>query len=271
MAQGPGGVDADAPDRAELLADDGGDPRRERGFHDARGEEVDVGVDGAGGGDQALAGDDGGAGADDDVDAVEGVGVAGAADRGDAALADADAGLADALDGVDHQDVGDDQVAGVADGGGLEVQSVAGGLAEAGEELVAGVLGVGLDADDESGVAEPDPVARARAVHRDVVMRVDGAARCGHAGTAVAAPRLEVTAVMPALRRFCLVLGEVAGGAGLGQGGLAGAGSVQRAVDQPGEADGDPGAADRQQVRPRRSRPGRSARVEPAGTASRIP
>ena len=59
-------------------------------------EQVDVGVDGAGGGDQPLAGDDRGAGADDDVDPVEGVGVAGAADGGDAALADADRGLADA-------------------------------------------------------------------------------------------------------------------------------------------------------------------------------
>ena len=54
-------------------------------------EQVDVGVDGAGGGDEALAGDDRRAGADHDVDPVEGVGVAGPADRVDPALADADA------------------------------------------------------------------------------------------------------------------------------------------------------------------------------------
>ncbi len=37
---------------------------------------MDVGVDGTGGGDEPFAGDDGGAGADHDVDPVEGVGVA---------------------------------------------------------------------------------------------------------------------------------------------------------------------------------------------------
>ena len=91
-----GGVDADAPDRAELLPDDRGDAGGERGLHDPRREQVDVGVDGAGGGDHALAGDDGRAGADHDVDAVQGVGVAGPADGADPAVDQADAGLADA-------------------------------------------------------------------------------------------------------------------------------------------------------------------------------
>ncbi len=174
VPQRPGRVDADAPDRAELLADDRGDAGGERGLHDPRREQVDVGVDGAGGGDQALAGDDGGAGADHDVHAVQGVGVAGPADRGDPAADQADRGLAHALDRVDHQDVADHHVTGVADGGGLEVQAVAGGLAESGQELVARPLGVGLDPDDQTGVAEPDPVPGARAVHRDVVVRGDG-------------------------------------------------------------------------------------------------
>lgn len=131
-----------------------------------------MGVDGSGGGDEALAGDDGGAGADDDVDAVEGVGVAGPPDGVDPALADADRHLPDAEDGVEHQDVADDDVAGLADGGGLEVEPVAGGLAEAGEELVAGLLGVRLDPDDEPGVAQDDTVAGARAVHGCVLVRV---------------------------------------------------------------------------------------------------
>ena len=85
-----GELTPDAPERAELLADDRGHAAGQRGLHDARRQQVDVGVDGAGGGDQALAGDDRRAGADDDVDAVEGVGVAGPADRVDPALADAD-------------------------------------------------------------------------------------------------------------------------------------------------------------------------------------
>ena len=52
-------------------------------------------------------------------------------------------------DGVDDQHVADDDVAGLAHGGALEVQSVPGGLAEAGAELLARLLGVdhdGLDA-----------------------------------------------------------------------------------------------------------------------------
>ena len=46
-----------------------------------RADEVDVRVDAAGGDDLALAGDDLGAGADDDVDARLHVGIAGLADR----------------------------------------------------------------------------------------------------------------------------------------------------------------------------------------------
>ncbi len=88
---------------------------------------------------------------------------AGPADPAYPALADADGDLPDPLRGVDHDDVADDDVAGLADGGGLEVQSVAGGLAEAGEELVAVALGVGLDADHQPRVAEADAVAGAGA------------------------------------------------------------------------------------------------------------
>lgn len=136
---------------------------------------MDMGVDGTRGSDHALAGDDRGTGADDDIDAVEGVGVAGPADRVDAALADADGHLADALHRVDDQHVADHHIAGLADRGGLEVQPVAGGLAEAGQELVAGLLGVGLDPDDQARVAEDDPVTGPRAVHRRVLVGIDAA------------------------------------------------------------------------------------------------
>jgi hypothetical protein len=142
VPQRPGRVDADAPHRPELLADDRGHAGGERGLHDARRQQVDVGVDGSRGGDEPLAGHDRRSGADDDVDPVEGVGVPGPPDRADPSLPDADRHLPDAQHGVDHHDVADDDVTGVPDGGGLEVQPVAGGLAEPGEELVAVALGV---------------------------------------------------------------------------------------------------------------------------------
>jgi hypothetical protein len=136
---------------------------------------VDVGVDGSGGRDEPLAGHDGGPGAHDDVDPVKGVGVPGPPDRADPAFPDADGDLTDPQRRVDHDDVADDQVTGLPDGGRLEVQPVAGGLAEPGEELVAVALRVGLDADRQAGVAQPDPVARARAVGGGVLVRAEAA------------------------------------------------------------------------------------------------
>ena len=74
-----------------------------------RADEMDVGVEAAGGDDLALAGDDLGAGADDDGHARLDVGIAGLADRGDAAVLDADVGLDDAPV-IEDQRVGDDGV-----------------------------------------------------------------------------------------------------------------------------------------------------------------
>ena len=62
-------------------------PLDERLLDLLRADEVDVGVDAAGGDDHAFAGDDLGARADDDVDARLHVRVAGLADRRDAAAA----------------------------------------------------------------------------------------------------------------------------------------------------------------------------------------
>ena len=61
-------------------------PRHQRLLDLLRADEVDVGVDAAGGEDLALAGDHLGARADDDVDARLDVGIAGLADGGDAAV-----------------------------------------------------------------------------------------------------------------------------------------------------------------------------------------
>ena len=92
----------------------------QRFFNLLRADEVNVRVDAPGGDDVALAGDDLGAGADDDVHTGLHVGVAGLADGGDAAALQADVGLDDAPV-VDDQRVGDDAVvrlvvAGAVDG-----------------------------------------------------------------------------------------------------------------------------------------------------------
>ena len=79
-------------------------PGAERLVEELRADEVHVAVDGAGGEDRAVAGEDLGRRADDErrVDAVHRVGVAGLADADDAPVADADVGLDDAPVVEDH-------------------------------------------------------------------------------------------------------------------------------------------------------------------------
>ena len=99
-----GGVGAGG--RAGAAADHGGDAAHQRLFDLLRADEVDVGVDAAGGEDHAFAGDHFGAGADGDGDVRLDVRVAGLADAGDAAVLEADVGFDDAPV-VDDQRVGD--------------------------------------------------------------------------------------------------------------------------------------------------------------------
>ena len=108
---GPGGAGggAGALGRAGAAAQHGGDAGVEGLLDQLRADPVDVAVDPAGGEDAALAGDDLGAGADDDVDVGLDVGVAGLADGGDAAVAQAHIGLDDAPV-VEDEGVGDDGV-----------------------------------------------------------------------------------------------------------------------------------------------------------------
>ena len=93
-------------------------PAGQRLVDDLRADQVDVAVDRAGGEDPAVAGDDLGGRADHQVgvDAVHGVGVAGLAERDDAAVADADVGLDDAPV-VEHDRAGDDRVGGALGAG----------------------------------------------------------------------------------------------------------------------------------------------------------
>jgi hypothetical protein len=77
----------------------------------SRRDEVDVRVDPAGGQDATFAGDDLGGSADDQAgrDAVHDAGIAGLADRGDAAVAHADVRLVNP-GGIDDNSIGDDEV-----------------------------------------------------------------------------------------------------------------------------------------------------------------
>ena len=100
-----------------------------------------------------------GARADHDVDVVGRVGVAGLADAADAALADADARDPHPVDGVEHDDVGDEHVARLARRERLEPHAVATGLGEADAQLLAGVRHALGDPQAQPGVAEHDDVA----------------------------------------------------------------------------------------------------------------
>src|SRR5690606_30835939 len=110
---GPGraGGGEGAGGRAGAAAEHGGDARGQGLVDLLRADEVDVAVDAAGGDDHTFAGDDLGARADDDLHAGLGVGVAGLADGGDAAVLQADVGLDDAPV-VDDERVGEHRVHG---------------------------------------------------------------------------------------------------------------------------------------------------------------
>lgn len=163
---------------AGAAADDGGGAGGERLVEGLRHQEVDMGVDGSGREDAALAGDHVGAGADHQirVHAVADVGVAGTAEGDDPPVADADVGLDDAPVVQDDR-VGDDQV-GCALGtgrGGLG-HRLADGLAAPEDGFVAAEAAVLLDLDPEIGVGEADPVPGGGAVERGV----GGAGQLGH-------------------------------------------------------------------------------------------
>ena len=97
--------------RPGAAAEHRGDAGHQRLVDLLRADEMDMRVHGAGGEDLAFAGDRLGAGADDDVDARLRVRIAGLADRGDAAVLQADIGLDDPPM-IDDQRIGDDGVDG---------------------------------------------------------------------------------------------------------------------------------------------------------------
>ena len=123
-------------------------------------DEVDVGVDGAGGQQPPLAGDHLGPGADDEggVDPALGVRVARLADADDPAGLDADVRLDDPPM-VEDEGVGDHQVERVRGAGRLP-HPVPDDLAAAERHLVTVDGEVPLDLEQQIGVGEPHAVAR---------------------------------------------------------------------------------------------------------------
>ncbi len=136
-----------------------GDAGHQRLVHLLRADEMDVGVEAAGGENFSFARDDLGAGADDDGDAGLNVGIAGLADGDDAAFFDADVGFDDAPV-VEDQRIGDDGVDGALLIRDLRLaHAVADHLAAAELHLLAIDGEILFDLDDEIGVGQPHTVA----------------------------------------------------------------------------------------------------------------
>ena len=160
--------------RTGAAADQGGDAAGDGVLDLLRADEMDVGVDAAGGDDAAFARDDFGGGADGHGDAVLQQRIARVADADDAAVLDADVRFDDAVGGVEDEGVGDDEIERVRIEGERRLRhAVADDLAAAEFHFVAvaAVFGdeVALDLDEELGIGEADLVAGGGAEHAGVV------------------------------------------------------------------------------------------------------
>ncbi len=159
--------------RAGAAAEHRGDAGHQRLVDLLRADEMDVGVEAAGGEDFAFAGDHLGAGPDDDGDAGLDVRIAGLADGVDVAVLEADIGFDDAPM-VENERVGDDGVDGALLVGDLALpHAVADDFAAAELHLFAVGAEILLDLDDEIGVGEPHAVAGRRAEHVGVDRAAD--------------------------------------------------------------------------------------------------
>ncbi len=158
-----GGVGAGG--RTGAAAEHRGDARMQRLVDLLRRDEMNVGVEAAGGDDLAFARDRLGARADDDGHVRLDVGIARLADGGDAAVLDADVGLHDPPMVEDHR-IGDDGIDGALCARHLALaHAVADHLAAAELHLLAVGGKVLLHLDEELGVGEPHLVARGGAEH----------------------------------------------------------------------------------------------------------
>ena len=163
--------------RAGAAAEHGGDARHQRFLDLLRADEMDMRVEAAGGEDLALAGDDLGAGADDDGDAGLRVRIAGLADCRDAAVLEADIGLEDA--GVASTTSALVMTVSTAPCGARHLalaHAVADHLAAAEFHLLAIDGEILFDLDEQFGVGQPHPVADGRAEH----LGIGGAGNSSH-------------------------------------------------------------------------------------------
>ena len=168
---------------AGAAAEHGGQSRHQRFVDQLRADEMDVGVEAAGGEDFSLARDHLGARADDDGDARLDVGIAGLADRGDASFLQADVSFDDAPM-IEDQRVGDDRIDRAARVGYLALaHAVADHLAAAEFHLLAVDGEILFHLDDEIGVGQPHTIARGRPEHV-------GIGRAFHFNRHVSSPRL---------------------------------------------------------------------------------
>ena len=105
------------------------------------------------------------------IDAVHHIGIAGLADADDAAVLDADIAFDDADDRVDDGDIAQQEIErtlGAGDTGG-EPGAVTQRLAAAMQAFIAIDREVFLDDRDQRRVAQPDPVAGGRSIHRGII------------------------------------------------------------------------------------------------------
>jgi hypothetical protein len=164
-----GGVGAGR--RAGAAAEQRGDAGHQRLVDLLRADEMDVGVEAAGGEDFSLPGDHFGARTDDDGDVGLDVRIAGLADRVHLAVLDADVGFHDPPV-VEDQRVGDDRVDRALAVGDLALaHAVADHLAAAELHFLAVGGEVFFHLNDDVGVGEPHPVADGGPEH----VRIGGA------------------------------------------------------------------------------------------------
>ena len=126
---------------------------------------MDVAVDAPGCQDLAFRGNGFGAGANDNVHTRLHIGIAGLADRGDAAVEETNVGLVDA-GVVDDEGIGDDGIDGTLGAAQLALpHAVADHLAAAELHLLAIAGEVLFHLDNKSGVGKAHAVARGRTEH----------------------------------------------------------------------------------------------------------
>jgi hypothetical protein len=153
----------------EPARDQGRDAARERRRHEVRADRVDVAVDPAGRGQQAVARDRRRVRSDRQVDALADAGIAGPPDAHDPAVLDPDVGLDDPDRGVDDDGAEDDGVELGRPRVAALRQPDPQVLGVAPDRLVTYGLAVLLDPDPEVRVAQADPVARRGAEPRPLI------------------------------------------------------------------------------------------------------